>query len=415
MTGPMEDELQRAILAGLPDVAVLAFDRDLRFTRVEGAALARIGWTPEELLGHRPSEVLPPARAAVLEGHYRRALAGDVARFELTSARRARDFVVEVTPVHGPSGEVRGGVAVARDVTERLRAERERGEAEQRLRLAFEEAPIGMAMTAMDGRFVRVNGALSRALRRPAAELLERRIHDVTHPDDLPQLELTLDGERDSHAVEQRCVTADGTGLVAELTVTLVRDGEGFPLYFLLQLVDVTERRRAEQRLQERADRDGLTGLLNARRFHEELEGQIARTRRYGNPATLLLLDLNRFKLVNDRFGHAAGDALLRDVAGALRRRLRKTDHVARLGGDEFAVLLPETPADAAQVVLRDLVTTVAEHGLVGAGADAVQVTTSIGLVAIDATADTAGEVLQRADAAMYADKRDGAAPARVP
>jgi diguanylate cyclase (GGDEF)-like protein len=212
-------------------------------------------------------------------------------------------------------------------------------------------------------------------------------------------------GEGAQHLV-QRCLPAGGGERVTELSVTTVRDDAARPLYRLVQLVDVTERHRAQARLQELADHDDLTGLLNARRFRAELDRQVAHSRRYGNPATLLLLDLDRFKPVNDRFGHAAGDALLRAVATALRGRLRETDHVGRLGGDEFAVLLPETPLDAARELAGDLAAAVARAGLVGTGDLAVQVSASIGAAPVGHDTADAGTVLAAADAAMYAAKR---------
>ena len=113
---------------------------------------------------------------------------------------------------------------------------------------------------------------------------------------------------------------------------------------------------KARTELEYLAITDDLTGLANRRHFRAELERAIAAARRYGSPLSLLLLDLDDFKSVNDRYGHARGDEALKAVATTIRTRLRKADLAARIGGDEFAVLLPETGTEAAGVLARTLV-----------------------------------------------------------
>ncbi len=110
----------------------------------------------------------------------------------------------------------------------------------------------------------------------------------------------------------------------------------------LLQLLDITERKRVEAHLQHMADHDPLTGLLNRRRFEQELDRHVAHAQRYGTEGAVIVLDVDRFKQVNDAYGHSTGDRVITSVARVLRRRLRTTDTLARLGGDEFAVLLPK-------------------------------------------------------------------------
>jgi diguanylate cyclase (GGDEF)-like protein/PAS domain S-box-containing protein len=163
--------------------------------------------------------------------------------------------------------------------------------------------------------------------------------------------------------------------------------------------IDVTERRRLERRLRHLADHDDLTGLMNRRRFQEELERHLAECRRYGMTGALLVLDLDGFKAVNDTHGHSAGDGVLCGVAEALRSRLRGTDIVARLGGDEFAVLLPRGGVQAARRVAEALRRKVPAEVQ---APDGTAIAVSVGFAPfVDETASV-DDVLASADASMY-------------
>jgi diguanylate cyclase (GGDEF)-like protein/PAS domain S-box-containing protein len=241
-----------------------------------------------------------------------------------------------------------------------------------------------------------------------SGELLSRRFQDVTHPDDVDadvaNLQAVLDGRTASYQMEKRYVRADGTDVWTLLAVSLVRDGAGQPLHFVAQIQDISQRRHLEAELRRLADRDDLTGLYNRRFFTRQLAHQLRRTRRYGEDAAVLLVDLDGFKRVNDTLGHHAGDELLRHVARVLNTRLRESDIVARLGGDEFAVLLPLATAErahqAAELLERELRKSPieVEGAVLTAGA-------SIGVAELTPDLE-AEDALRLADRAMYAVKR---------
>jgi diguanylate cyclase (GGDEF)-like protein/PAS domain S-box-containing protein len=171
---------------------------------------------------------------------------------------------------------------------------------------------------------------------------------------------------------------------------------------------DVTEREKARLKLQDLADHDPLTGLLNRRRFEEELSRHISRASRYGNGGAVLVVDLDDLKDVNDSHGHRTGDALIRSVADLLRDRLRHSDVLARLGGDEFAVLLPRVEPEEARLTAENLLDAVRRHRATFRG-KRVRVTTSIGVAPIlEPDAQTAEDVLGQADGAMYRAKEAG-------
>jgi diguanylate cyclase (GGDEF)-like protein len=167
------------------------------------------------------------------------------------------------------------------------------------------------------------------------------------------------------------------------------------------------EARRANETIAALAQYDSLTNLFNRRRFQQELERVLQHAQRYGREFALVFLDLDGFKRINDRAGHAEGDRYLLAVAEVLRKALRATDIVARWGGDEFAMLLPETGVARAEEVAKKLITAMDQKRV----ALAMQVYTlraSIGVAVFPKHAREAEELLRRADAAMYEAKRAG-------
>ena len=161
--------------------------------------------------------------------------------------------------------------------------------------------------------------------------------------------------------------------------------------------------RRTQSQLEDLAIHDPLTRVLNARTFSDRLGQELRRNRRYGRPLSLLYLDLDDFKVVNDSHGHQTGDAVLRLVAEAIRGAVRQADIVGRLGGDEFAVLMPETGADVAEAAAGRLAKSLREafHGN-------PSVTASIGIVSCSDAGAGPDDVLHKADRAMYEAKKLG-------
>jgi diguanylate cyclase (GGDEF)-like protein/PAS domain S-box-containing protein len=285
-------------------------------------------------------------------------------------------------------------------------------EAEERFRLAFEQAAVGMALVAPDGRFLRVNGALCELVGYDAEALGAMTFQEITHPEDLDlDLEYVrqmLAGERRTYAMEKRYFHLDGHTVWVLLSVSLVRDETDEPLYFISQIQDITERKQLEERLVFLAGHDEMTGLPNRRRFREELERVVGYATRYGHTGALLLLDLDNFKQINDSLGHRSGDRLVTEVAGRLRDRIRASDLLARIGGDEFAIFLPQATPAQAERVAGELVTTIgSECYLIDEAA--VETSASLGLALFEPGWETDPEsLLMHADLAMYRAKRDG-------
>jgi diguanylate cyclase (GGDEF)-like protein/PAS domain S-box-containing protein len=266
-----------------------------------------------------------------------------------------------------------------------------------------------MALVDMNGRWLQVNDALCRITGHTRKELTATTLQSITHPDDVERdadsIRELVDGRTLSCQIEKRYRHVWGHYLWVLLTLSLVRDDRGSPIYFVSQVQDISERKKLAERLEYLLDHDFLTGLFNRRRFQEELAQEAERVSRYGPNGAVLMIDLDNFKDVNDAFGHKAGDDLLKGVAGALKHRIRQTDVVARVGGDEFAMLLPEADSDQALVVANGIVKTLGRQVAV-LGERSIHITASVGIALLDG--QSPGEVLEFADVAMYEAKQAG-------
>jgi diguanylate cyclase (GGDEF)-like protein len=170
---------------------------------------------------------------------------------------------------------------------------------------------------------------------------------------------------------------------------------------------DITERKQLEDQLRQQAATDELTGLWNRRHFMQAGRQELERARRYGQPLSLLMIDADHFKRVNDLHGHAVGDETLRQLARMIREAVREVDIPGRLGGEEFAVLLPNTDLDSAGAFAERLRRTIEQNA--PASSDPIPpITVSIGVAAYHPTLDSFDELLRIADDALYRAKANG-------
>tara|TARA_R110000772_G_scaffold21180_1_gene58400 strand:+ start:1453 stop:2802 length:1350 start_codon:yes stop_codon:yes gene_type:complete len=345
------------------------------------------------------------------------------------SSPQARDFPFDETDVElvelmaGRIGQIIEQDQLDR---ERQRAIRQLRENTELFESAFEYAAIGMALVSLEGRWLRVNNAAIELLGYSETELLTNDFQALTHPDDLDKdLELLremLSGERDTYRMEKRYFHKNRQEIWALLSVSMVRDENGKPEYFVSQMQDISAQKRAEAALQQRqkqlealndrleqlSSTDPLTQLNNRRALEGRLHEELSRSKRTGEPLSLLIVDVDHFKRYNDSYGHPEGDQALRALAAALRDVSRTNDTVARLGGEEFVLLLPHTDASGCCAVARRLAQLVSRlEGLRVAitvstgGATLVPVIGSIRIPTADA-------LMRRADEALYRAKQEG-------
>ncbi len=351
------------------------------------------------------------------------ALKGEtIAGRELSLYDRRRDLSVMLShsaaPLKGEDGKIVGAVDVFRDVTESRRALQELQRTEEHFRLLVEgTTDYAIFMLDRSGHMTSWNPGAERILGYRKAEIVGSHVSIFFTPDDKekgePQRLLRqamLDGrtEEDNWRVRK-----DGQRFWCSGTLGALHDSEGRVQGFVEIMRDNTERRLAEQNVFFLANHDPLTSLPNRARFMEHLHEALLNADRDSTRVAVLLLDLDRFKSINDHLGHHAGDELLRLVAQRLQKCVRETDTVARLGGDEFVVILTRLKSLAAaeliaENILRELAGTYdIDNQVVKSGA-------SIGIAMYPQDGRDTGDLLQKADLAMYRAKAAGRSRFRV-
>jgi len=316
---------------------------------------------------------------------------------------------IPFTPIGGKRPAVLG---VAMDVTEERRNR-------QRLRLlagAIQQLEDAVCITEADPldppgpRIVFVNPAFQRITGYPPQEVIGRSPRFLQGPKssrrELRRIREHLDQRRPVQG-EVVNYTKSGRPFWMGLRIAPVSGIQGRVTHYVAIARDVTEEHRSRRRVEYEATHDALTGLANRSLLHALLGEALARQQRHGGILALLFIDLDRFKPVNDNFGHEAGDALLREVAARLRQTVRQSDTVARLGGDEFAILLDRLEAlSQAEMVARKILQLLTRPFRLGE--HTVSISASVGIGGCPRDGDTVEALLRHADQAMYRVKQGG-------
>lgn len=346
-----------------------------------------------------------------------RSLSGEtVTDYELSLFDRKRALSITLNhsaaPLRDPDGGIVGAVDVFRDVTDTHRARQELQRAEEHFRLLVEgTTDYAIFMLDQNGAVVSWNPGAERILGFRKDEIIGRNFatfftsEDQARGEPMRKLrQATTDGrsEDDSWRVRK-----DGERFWCTGVLGALHDPAGKVKGFVEIMRDNTERRLAEQNVFYLANHDPLTGLANRARFLERLHESLLNADRDGSGCAVLLLDLDRFKSINDTLGHHAGDLLLKQVAQRLLTCVRETDTVARLGGDEFVLILTRLKAlGAAEVIAENIIRALAEHfEILG---QRLRSGASIGIAMYPNDGNEAGELLQKADLAMYRAKSTG-------
>lgn len=306
-----------------------------------------------------------------------------------------------------------GWVTTSEDITERRRAEQELDETKKFLDSIIASIPIAVVVKdAKTHKFVLSNRAFEAMVGFSRAELMGKTSFDLYRAEDAERMD-KLDSECVERGVEIVCSDFEaetplvGSRIFATKRI-VVHDNQNVAKYLIVVIDDVTERKTSERRIMFMAHHDALTGLANRSALVQNIEEAAARQRRQGDPFSILLLDLDRFKQVNDTLGHAAGDSLLREVATRLKTFLRETDVLARLGGDEFAIIQPgEIIQREAAIALAGRIFEILAKPFNIEGNE-INIGTSIGIVLAPEHATDSDSLLKMADLALYRAKSTG-------
>ncbi|MER5636418.1 bifunctional diguanylate cyclase/phosphodiesterase [Kitasatospora sp. NPDC002227] len=368
-----------------------------------------------------------PGRNEGADAHHRRPHANDRVPDGLPTARPLAACPVCAAPLDGGTEQLLAA----------LRA------SESRFRAAFADAGIGMLLVGPDDLIIEVNPAFAAMIGQEVPDLVRTHIHEIIDPEDTPRrlyVELVR-GERDRIRVEKRLKHSEGREVWSNVTISLIRDDSGRPLYTLAMVEDVTERRQLGDRLAYQAMHDPLTQLPNRTLFFEQLNaafsaaaapvaaapsgavpdsepttdatstGPVGRRRSNSRRVGLCYVDLDGFAAINETLGHHVGDQLLVAVAARLERGFARGEDrlVARLGGDEFAVLVPDSDGTDQLTMLAAELIKALEQPFEVAGQQ-LAVTASIGVVERSVLDTTPTDLLKDADATLYWSKADGRA-----
>ena len=424
---PREQEF-RNLTESSPD-SIMRYDREGRILYLNEKLSRDLGVTEAELLGKTAGEVWPDDRFVDIEQAVVRAIgSGDATTVELSHPLATGELIfsqIRVVAERDAAGRIVGALAFGRDIT----AVRE---AERKLRHFVDNLP-GLAFIfrlSPDGHasFPFVSSAIKEiyGLRPEDVKDDMAPLHNLAHPDDRPCIEATIAETARTMAlfrVEFRVCRPGQPERWIDCRSVPTREADGAILWYGLML-DITERhvldmqlaerkrvevelRTLQAQLREQATRDPLTGLYNRRYLEETLRRELDRAGREGHPLSILMVDVDHFKRLNDTYGHPAGDEVLRTLGRLLQHHARSSDIPCRYGGEEFLVVLPDMPLEAARK-RAELVRQDFADLRIAFGGTEIAATLSIGVSSYPGHGTTADELIRAADLALYDAKQSG-------
>jgi diguanylate cyclase (GGDEF)-like protein/PAS domain S-box-containing protein len=361
------------------------------------------------LNGKSVSELIPPGEQQRMNIRF---ATDDTAPYELQLlCRSGRIKPVRVSPRIFDSNGAKYRLAEFWDISEQMAYRAALSESEAKYRSVFDQAAVGIARVSTTGEWLEVNQKLCDVLGYSVDELISQTFQSITYPEDLDSdlslLKETLAGQRSSYTMEKRYYHKLGHVVWTNLTVSLLRNAEGEPEFFVSIVEDISERKKIEAELAFVASHDELTRLGNRHMIQERFKQEVGRAERYGQPLSVFMIDIDHFKRVNDKHGHQTGDEVLQALARSLERCVRSVDFVGRLGGEEFLVLLPQQDHDTALISAERIRQTIEEHPIHTKNYT-LNITVSLGVATLPDHGNTPDDLIRQADRAMYRAKREG-------
>ncbi|MFZ6648098.1 EAL domain-containing protein [Undibacterium sp. TJN25] len=396
--------------------AIYLIDREqMRFIDANETATKILAYSRAELLQLGPQDLKPDAgELERINKRFDEIIHSDAKTGMIETVHQRKDgsrLPVEVYLRAMMSEQRQILVAVVRDISSRLKAEADLRTSEDKFRGIFNQAAIGLAHLTLEGRWFQTNKKFSEIVGYSPLEMQNMSFQELTHPGDLQADEEMvrglIAGHYPNYTKEKRYIHKDGHAVWVNITVSLVYDRNGKPVYAVSAIEDITNRKKIEWDLLHLANHDSLTGLPNRLLIQDRLSQAIAHAHRKGTQTGVILIDIDRFKNINDSLGHGIGDLIIVEIGRRLSFIMKGDNAVGRLGGDEFVVMLSDLAsgdmlAATAQNILDALSQPMAiyEHEFFLTG--------SLGLSVYPKDGADSQTLLKNADTAMYRAKDAG-------
>ena len=404
--------LNQAILHSIQE-GVVVYGLDLRY-QVWNPFMERLtGKSASEVLGKHPLEVFPFLGEVGVIARLEKSLAGEkVARidfpFQIADSGRSGWVVDALAPLRDQMEKIIGVIGTVTDITERKQHEATLRKSEEQNRAIMHSTNDAIVTSDQNGKIVGWNRSAQILFGYTEDEAVGQSL-TIIIPEHYRKghsagMHRAMSGGRLhllGKTVELAGLRKDQSEFPLELTVAKWETGQGWNVTAIIR--DITDRKEAEEQLEQLASTDPLTSAWNRRHFQTTVEAEIQRSTRYGHPLSLHLLDIDYFKRVNDTLGHPVGDQVLREVANCIRATIRTTDSLTRWGGEEFLILLPNTDLINAVALAERIRESIARHAFNGVGT----ITASLG-VAQHISSSSLGEWVGRVDQALYRAKEKG-------
>jgi diguanylate cyclase (GGDEF)-like protein/PAS domain S-box-containing protein len=409
------EERYRTILEEMQDSY---FEVDLagNFTYVNNAVCTNMLHSAEEITGSNYTTHVPPEDARALFKAFSEVFRTGVPKsfFEHGLMRKDGCILFASTSIalrRDGSGKPIGFRSVSRDVSERKKLEEELRRSEERFRTILENMQDSYFEVDLKGNFTFINLSASSRMGYSRDELLGKNFRMTTPGDDVAN-QLAAFNEVFKTGIPNPCFLhkhrcKDGSIISVESSIGLLHDERGNIIGFNSVSRDVTQRLEFEQRLADMATHDFLTGLPNRVLLHDRLHVSLAQAKRNKNMLAILTLDLNKFKAVNDTFGHHVGDELLKAVGQRLTGLIRSGDTIARMGGDEFMLLLPELHRREDVATITSKLVDAFKSSFIIEG-HRLNISCSIGIAVFPDNGSDVDSLMKKSDSAMYDIKKHG-------
>lgn len=407
-----EERFMKALTDNIPGM-VAYWNRDLRCGFANKAYLEWFGKTPEQMQGIRMQDLMGDELFHKNEPFISAALRGERQHFERTLTKA--DGSIGYTWAHYipdlDADGVRGFFALVSDITDVKRAQIALAESEWTLKTIIETEPECVKVLAADGTLLQMNRAgLDLIEAESDSQVIGHKLTEIVSP---PYRDAFVDlSERvnrgESGMLEFEIVGLKGGHRWLDTHAVPMRDATGQITGLLGVTRDITARKKAEQALEQLAQTDFLTNLANRRHFLILAEQELSRTLRYGGALSVLMMDIDHFKKVNDTYGHKTGDVVLQRFGELSRQTLREIDVIGRIGGEEFAVVLPQTDGEHALEVAERLRRSIGDAEVVLDQGLPLHFTVSIGVATLTGADINIDTLLSQADQALYKAKKAG-------